>query len=192
MAVGLDPFAGSEVEGVSLEAVLARDGPLEPARTLALFTQVAEALDAARWSRGLVHGRLEPACVIVRFDADGHERADLTGFGPGAPAASVDYLAPEQLEHGLVNARTDVYSLGCILYECLTGTAPYRRRSRTLTLAGHLYGRPGPLRDRRAGLPAGLDAVFAKALAKSFEDRHSTCGELVAAARAVLEVAPCR
>ena len=181
----------NDLDGTDLASLLVREGPLEPRRALELVRQIADALDNARWSRGHVHGSLEPACIVVSLDEEGNERVDVTGFGSGAPGANPNYLAPEQIEGGPVSARSDVYALGCILYECLTGAAPFRRGSRLAVLAGHLHGEPVPPRDRRAYLPVGFGTVIAKALAKSPEERYSTCGELAAAAQAELGGIPC-
>ena len=122
------------VDGAGLATLLEREGRLEPERTLLIVTQLAEALDAARWARGLVHGSLTPSDVLVAPDGAVGEHVYLRGFAlrqelsPGATLAeagrhfgAVDYLAPEQIEGKPVSPRTDVYALGCVLFECLTG-----------------------------------------------------------------------
>ena len=117
------------VEGTDLRALLRAEGALEQARALAICRQVANALDAAH-AKGLVHRDVKPSNVLL--DANEHvyladfgltRRLDEQG-GPAGESRSVGtpaYLAPEQIEGGSVDGRADVYSLGCLLYECLTG-----------------------------------------------------------------------
>ena len=125
--------AMAHVEGTDLASLLVQEGRLDPERALAVVTELADALDAARWGRGLVHGNLGPAEVLVA-----EERVLLTGFGErqelparaglGEAARHFDrpaYLAPEQIEGRPVSPRTDVYALGCLLFECLTGSPPF-------------------------------------------------------------------
>ena len=187
------------VDGAGLASLLEREGRLEPERTLLIVTQLAEALDAARWSRGLVHGNLTPSDVLVAPDAAVGEHVYLLGFGirqelsPGATLAdatrhfgAVDYLAPEQIEGKPVSPRADVYALGCLLFECLTGRPPFKRDSPDAVLKAHLHEQPPSATQRCPDLPAGIDRVIRTALAKWPEERHSTCGELAAAAQAAL------
>jgi hypothetical protein len=103
-----------------------------------------------------------------------------TGFFIGTP----DYSAPEQIEGRDVDARTDIYALGAMLYTCLTGIAPYERDTEVAVLQAHLLEPPPRLRDQRPDLPRGLDRVIATAMAKAKEDRYGTCGDLMAAAEA--------
>ena len=197
---GLLYVAMRYVEGSGLASLLAREGRLETERALAIVTRLAEALDTARWSRGLVHGSLKPSEVLVATAADAAagERVFLLGFGlraellPGGTPAeaarrlgSLDYLAPEQIEGKPVNPRTDVYALGCLLFECLSGEPPFKRDSPEAVLRAHLHEQP-PSATYRLGLPAGFDRVIGKALAKWPEERYPTCTELAAAAQAAL------
>ncbi len=190
--------ATPSVEGSDLASLLAGEGRLEPERTLLLVTQLAEALDAARFSRGLVHGSLKPSEVLLASTPSG-ERVVLCGFGlrqelpPGATVAdapkqfdSIDYLAPEQIEGKSVSPRSDVYALGCLLFQCLTGESPFKGDSPEALLEAHLHEQPPSATQSRPGLPAGIDRVIGTALAKWPEERYSTCGELAAAAQAVL------
>jgi ABC-type branched-subunit amino acid transport system substrate-binding protein/streptogramin lyase len=175
------------VPGSNLKTRLEREGVLEPGRALAILAQVADALDAAH-RRGLVHRDVKPANVLL--DEEGH--AYLTDFGitkqvgsdstqTGGIVGTLDYLAPEQIRCQAVDGRTDEYALGCVLYESLAGTPPFRRDTQMEAMWAHLQEPPPPL----ASHPA-LDPVVAKALAKDREDRYATCAELIGAAQAVL------
>ena len=173
------------VEGSDLKALLS-ESPLDPGRAIAICSQVAAALDAAH-ARGLVHRDVKPSNVLL----DAQEHVYLADFGLsrrlaeqapeleatlslGTPA----YVAPEQIEGAEVDAQADVYSLGCLLHECLTGEAPYPRESELAVLWAHLNDPPPA--------PAGLEEVMAKALAKRPEERYASCTELVNAAREAL------
>jgi len=189
-----------QVDGADLAALLAGNGGLAPERTLAIVAQLAAALDHARFARGLVHGHLDPGDVLVTPAADGvpGEQARLRGFGlrqelpPGATASeavqrlgTVAYLAPEQLEGKQVTPRTDVYALGCLLCHCLTGEPPFTGAPADVVRA-HLHEPPPSAKRCRPGLPAEIDRVIAKAMAKWPEERYSACAELAAAAQAAL------
>jgi YVTN family beta-propeller protein len=177
------------VEGSDLKARLA-DGPLSDEETVAVAVQVGGALDAAH-ERGLVHGDVKPSNVLI----DGRGHAYLADFGltkrldddrPLAGEAqlmgTIDYVAPEQIRGDQVDGRADIYSLGCLLYECLTGRRPFKRGNDAAVLYAHLEDDP-PATEGAA------DPVIAKALAKLPDDRYQTCAELVDAARAALGVA---
>ena len=144
---------------------------------------MAGALDAAH-RRALVHRDVKPANVLL--DEDDH--VYLTDFGitkqlGGASTdtdrvvGTLDYLAPEQIRGDPVDGRTDCYALGCVLYECLSGKAPFRRATEAETLWAHMQEEPASLR----GHPK-LDPVLRKALAKDREDRYGSCAELIDAA----------
>jgi hypothetical protein len=182
----------AHIEGTDLASVLSQEGRLEPERALAAIAELADALDAARWGRGLVHGNLGPAQVLVA-----EERVLLTGFGErrelpsGASLAEAarhfdtgGYPAPEQIQGRPVSPRTDVYALGCLFYECLAGSPPFSAPSPEALLRAHLHEQPPSVRS--SGLPAGIDRVIAKAMAKWPEERYSTCTELAAAAQAAI------
>ena len=102
----------------------------------------------------------------------------------GTPA----YLAPEQIEGGSIDGRADVYSLGCLLYECLTGETPFARGSRLAMAWAHLEEEPPSARERRSELPAAIDAVIRTAMAKEPDDRYTTCAALITAAEEALEL----
>jgi serine/threonine-protein kinase len=185
------------IDGPDLREVLRREGTLEPSRAIDLVGQVADALDAAHVA-GLVHRDVKPGNVLVADQADG-EHAYVCDFGLARHVSSVssltgdrgfvgtiDYVPPEQIAGGEIDRRADVYSLGCVLFECLAGSRPYERDSELSVVFAHLNEPPPRLSDFRPELPQAFDEVFATALAKSPDDRYATCGELVAAARAAL------
>ncbi len=185
------------VDGSDLRELLARDGPLEPARALDLLAQVAAALDAAH-AAGLVHRDVKPANILVEESADG-EHAYLGDFGLAKYASSVSsltsdhafvgtiaYVSPEQIRGDEIDARADVYSLGCVLYECLAGAPPFDRESELAVVYAHLHERAPRLTDARPELPDGFDRVIATATAKAPGDRFSDCASLIAAARGAL------
>jgi predicted Ser/Thr protein kinase len=179
------------VEGEDLARLIERDGPLSLKRTVSIVSQVAQALDAAH-RQGLVHRDVKPSNVLI---GEG-DHAYLTDFGlikrrdaatgftkTGQFLGSVDYAAPEQIEGGTVDARSDVYSLGCLMYECLTGEPPFPRDSEVAVLYAHLNEQPAKVTSHRPQLPVGTDAVLAKAMAKNRDDRFSSTGDLAAAAQ---------
>jgi serine/threonine-protein kinase len=185
------------IDGSDLREVLRREGALEPSRAIDLVGQVGEALDAAHGA-GLVHRDVKPGNVLVAERVDG-EHAYVCDFGLARHVSSVssltgdrgfvgtiDYVPPEQIAGGEIDGRADVYSLGCVLFECLSGSRPYERDSELSVVFAHLNEPPPRLSDFRPELPHVFDDVFAAALAKSPDERYASCGELVAAARAAL------
>lgn len=182
------------VEGVDLKQLLRREGPLEPRRALALVGQVAGALDAAH-ERGLVHRDVKPSNVLIAardhvYLADfglTKSTTDRSGLSAsGQIVGTIDYVAPEQIEGKPVDGRADVYSLGCLLYECLTGEVPFPRDSELAVLWAHVQEQPPRASERRPELPHDIDAVLRRALAKEPERRYGTCRELVEAAQTAL------
>jgi serine/threonine-protein kinase len=175
------------VEGSDLKRLLRTEGALEPGRALTLVGQLADALDFAH-ARGLVHRDVKPSNALL----DGHEHLYLTDFGlaksasdrsartvTGRMLGTVDYAAPEQIEGKPVSAGADVYSLGCLLYECLTGEVPFPRESELAVLWAHVHEPP----PRVEAYPE-LQPVVGRALAKDPQKRFRTCTELVEAASA--------
>ncbi|MBA2383300.1 MAG: serine/threonine protein kinase [Actinobacteria bacterium] len=194
-------LAMAHVDGPDLRELLGREGRLEPARTLHLVEQVAAALDAAH-AAGLVHRDVKPANVLVAGEP-GEEHAYVCDFGLARHMSSVssltgdrgfvgtiDYVSPEQIAGGALDRRADVYSLGCVLYECLTGERPFDSESELALVYAHLNDPPPRVTDARPELPEALDGVVATALAKEPDDRYASCGELVAAFRAALAGKP--
>jgi serine/threonine-protein kinase len=183
------------VEGSDLRRLLAGAGRLEPVSAIALLAPVADALDTAH-GRGLVHRDVKPSNILVDqagrpylLDFGLTKRVSERGFVEQSHfAASLDYVAPEQIERGPVGRAADVYSLGCLLFECLTGRPPFRRSSPLATLWAHVQEPPPKASEHNADLPEPIDAVIATALAKNPDQRYATCAELVQAAREAVGV----
>jgi serine/threonine-protein kinase len=186
------------VEGRDLAGLLDSLGRVDPERALAILDQVAAALDAAH-ARGLVHRDVKPANILISRHGGRADHAYLCDFGLAKHASTVssltgsraivgtvDYLAPEQVEGRPVDGRADVYALGCVLYECLTGAPPYERGNELASLLAHVNDPPPSLSERRAELPEALDQVIVTALSKDRDLRYPTCAELVEAAGAAL------
>jgi serine/threonine-protein kinase len=179
------------VDGPDLK-VVARDGEGLPiGRVLRIGTQVASALDAAH-ERGLIHRDVKPANILLESGPAQEDHAYLADFGltknveshsgitgTGHFVGTIDYMAPEQIEGRQVDAAVDVYALGCVLFECLAGSPPYRRESDVAVLWAHMRDEPPPLSEVRPGLPAAVDDVLADALAKDPGARPESCGELL-------------
>lgn len=182
------------VRGSDLRLLLERDGPLSVSRALFLLEQAASALDAAH-DRGLVHRDVKPANILVEEPA---ERVYVTDFGvvkhtlsrgatkTGFFVGTTDYAAPEQIEGKPIDAKTDVYALGCVLYECLAGEPPFARETELAVMHAHLSMPPPLLSDTRPEFPKTLDRVIARALAKDKDERYGTCTEYIRAARAAV------
>ena len=160
------------IEGGDLRGLIDREGPLSPQRALSLLGQVADALDAAH-AAGIVHRDVKPHNILVEG-----ERAYLSDFGlakafdeSGTGGASVvgtaHYMSPEQWRGDSIGPAADVYSLGCVLYEALTGIAPFVRAEA----------------DTEPEMPQGVEEAIRRATAKDPLDRYRSAGELIAAAR---------
>lgn len=181
------------IEGPDLKTVIKDEGPLEPKRILSLLSQVASALDAAH-EVGVVHRDVKPQNILLTADhVSRKELVFVTDFGLVKPTAaestmsrtgqvfgSIQYMAPEQVEGLPADGRADVYALGCVLYECLTGEIPFDRPNEVAVLWAHVHEDPPRVTDKRPEVPGGLDEVIVRALAKHPDDRYMTCGELVA------------
>jgi serine/threonine protein kinase len=173
------------VEGTELGTLIHREGPLEPGRAARTAAQIAAALEMAH-DRGLIHRDIKPSNVILTAE----DHVYLTDFGlakrtataAGLTAAdqmlgTVDYVAPEQIEGSDPDARGDIYSLGCVLYEMLTGAPPYAdQKGGMAKMWAHVNAEPAPLRARRPDVPPALADVVAGAMSKSPEIRPTAAG----------------
>ncbi|WP_330179096.1 protein kinase [Nocardia sp. NBC_01503] len=171
---------------------------LEPVRAVRLVADAAHALDYAH-GRGVLHRDVKPANLLIENDRRAGERAVLTDFGIARTlddtvtlsgiAATFAYAAPERFGEAVADHRADIYSLGCTLFQLLTGQPPFVRRDQAAVIGAHLAAPPPSPRELRAELPAELDAVIATALAKSPGDRYPTCTALAEAAARALPAA---
>jgi serine/threonine protein kinase len=174
-------LAALYVRGVSLSERIASGGTLSLAEALRLVSDLSSALEALH-ARGLVHRDIKPANVMV----DERGSAALTDFGlargvadtvltrTGVVVGTVDYLAPELIRGQQAGHSTDIYALGCLLYECLAGAPPYADKAYVETLLAHVRDEPPDLSELRPDLPVGFSWAVQKALAKDPEQRPET------------------
>ncbi len=181
------------VPGTNLRRMIDRS-PLPFETTGIILTQIASALDAAH-SRGLVHRDVKPANILIS-DETAQTHAYLTDFGltkrPGSTGGltgtglwvgTADYVAPEQIQGHAIDGRADIYSLGCVLYEMLTGEVAYPKDGDIAKLWAHISNPPPQPSTTRTDLVPAFDEVVARATAKDPADRYATAGEMAAAAR---------
>lgn len=184
------------IDGVQLRSLLEQRGALAPARAVAIIRQVAAALDAAH-AGGVTHRDVKPENIIVTAD----DFAYLVDFGIaraasdpaltqlGTTVGTYNYMAPERFTGDEVTYRADIYSLACVLGECLTGAPPFRAESVERLIAAHLMEpAPRPSALRPGQIPPDLDRVIARGMAKNPQERYRTAGELAAAAHDALTV----
>jgi serine/threonine protein kinase len=184
------------VDGIDLEQLLAHEEMLDASRTARLIAQLAAALDAAH-AHGLVHRDVKPANILLTFDEPEH--LYLTDFGvakhigagagvttAGQRVGTLDYLAPEQIRGEDVGPSADIYALAGLLYSCLTGRVPFPRDDEPAKLWAHLNAAPPAPSRARPDLPAAIDAVAARGMAKNPAQRFATATELSHAYSAVL------
>ena len=194
---GLLFFVMDYVTGTDLRQVLIKDGAIEPERAVELLEQFASALDAAH-RRGLVHRDVKPANILITV-RDGQEHAYLTDFGlakkfdtatgltaKGNLVGTVNYMAPEQITGSHTDARTDVYALGCVFYQMLTGQVPYERDNSVATLFAHVNDPPPALAGEVSDTHPAFSPVVDKAMAKDSGDRYFSAGDFARAAAAAL------
>jgi serine/threonine protein kinase len=195
---GIPWIAMRYVAGSDLGRRLAREGRLEPAEAVALIAQMASGLDAIH-AAGLVHRDVKPANVLLSGEP-GAEHAYITDFGvarnvatesgltqTGRFVGTLDYVAPEQISGEPIDARVDVYALGCLLFKLLAGEVPFPREGEAARLYAHLNDPPPAPSLYAQAVPPALDDVVARAMSKSPEDRHPSAGDLGRAARAALQ-----
>ena len=180
---GLEAIVMELVRGATLRDRL-DDGPMEPWTAANIAAQVAGALDVAH-AAGLVHRDIKPANILLSEDgrvkvgdfgiAKAAESADLTQEGSFVGTAK--YLAPEQVESKPVDGRTDLYSLGVVLYEMLVGRVPFEGDSSSATALARLHQAPVPCRQLDPGIPPQLEAIAMRLLARSPDDRFPTAAD---------------
>ena len=179
------------VEGGSLKDELRANGPLDPGRATSIIAQVAAALDAAH-ADGLVHRDIKPENVLLTPDdfaylvdfgiAHGGGEASVTRTG--LVIGSCAYMAAERFSGGQVGPSSDVYSLTCLLYECLTGRPPFEAGDLRQLMSAHMFSPPPRPSIMRRGINRAFDDVIAKGMAKKPADRYASAGELARAATA--------
>jgi serine/threonine-protein kinase len=185
------------VDGIDLQALLKRDGAMDPARAVHVIEQLAAALDAAH-AAGLVHRDVKPSNALLT----GRDFVYLIDFGiahdAGAPKltntgmvlGSWAYMAPERFTAREAGASADVYSLTCVLCECLSGAQPYPGNSLESQFAGHYSEDPPKPSSVNSSIPAGFDEVIARGMAKNPDERYPSGYDLAVAALQALTTAP--
>ena len=181
------------IDGTDLRKMLSRFGPLTPARAVAIIRQVASALDAAHES-GVTHRDVKPENILITGD----DFAYLVDFGianaatdeklteMGTAVGTYAYMAPERFTSDEVTYRADIYSLACVLHECLTGSEPYKADSVSVVITSHLMQPIPKPSELRLGVPTAFDAVIARGMAKKPEERYASAGDLALAAHDAL------
>lgn len=179
------------VDGESLSTILAREGKLEPRRAIEIARQIADGLHAAH-ELGIVHRDLKPDNVIIAHSRSGREIPKVVDFGiakalteapqdaltrSGLVIGTPEYMSPEQLLGDPVDARADIYSLGCILYQMLTGAAAFSADTREQMIRRRLHEAPPHLREVLPNLPSRLDTLLVHMLARSPADRLASAAE---------------
>jgi len=181
---GLPYMAQRFIDGMSLDEKLTRDGRLDTHTAVCVCTDVAAGLEAL-WGAGMVHRDVKPANILL----DETGRAYITDFGlakdtqgslltlPGQALGSMDYMAPEQIRGEPVSAATDIYALGCVMYECMVGRPPFAEVQGMRILWAHLQDPPPDPRDVRPDLPDEFSRALMVALEKDAANRPQTAGE---------------
>ena len=181
---GLPYMAQRYIEGMSLDEKLKRDGPLDAQTAVQVCTDVAAGLEAL-WAAGMVHRDVKPANILL----DGSGRAYITDFGlakdtqgslltlPGQALGSMDYMAPEQIRGEPVTAATDIYALGCVMYECMCGRPPFAEVQGMRILWAHLQDPPPDPRTARPEMSDEFVRTLLSALEKDSAKRPQTAGE---------------
>ncbi|HXW86634.1 MAG TPA: protein kinase [Streptosporangiaceae bacterium] len=193
------------VRGGDVRSLIDQGGALPPGRVADIVSQAAAALDAAH-ARGLVHRDVKPANMLLeaRSAPDLPDHVYLSDFGltktslgtslaltgTGEFLGTLEYVAPEQIEGLPLDGRCDEYSLACSAFEMLCGQPPFRREPSISVMYAHLSEPPPAVRQYRPGLPAAIDEVLQRALAKAPDDRYPSCGEFAAALRQLLAGQP--
>jgi serine/threonine protein kinase len=181
---GVPYMAQQLIDGRSLDDQLKQEGPLDLDTALRVCVDVAAGLEAL-WAAGMVHRDVKPANILI--DTDGH--AYITDFGlakdtqgslltlPGQALGSMDYMAPEQIRGEPVTAATDVYALGCVMYEALCGKPPFAEAQGMRILWAHLQDQPSDPCIVRRELSPEFGRTLLVAMAKDPEQRPGSAGE---------------
>lgn len=182
------------IEGQSLAQILQSNKPETVARSLEIFRQTLEALGHAH-KMGIVHRDIKPSNIMCKLDSQGNFRVNVVDFGiakmtrqdqsgtltnTGEMFGSPLYMSPEQCLGNTVDARSDIYSLGCLLYELIEGHPPYQADNLLKVLHMHISDKPAPLNnpDLSKELKIALNTIIAKAMAQNPADRYKTIEEL--------------
>jgi serine/threonine protein kinase len=189
------------VRTTDLAVLVAEEGPLDPPRVVSIIEQAASALDSAH-AEGLIHRDVKPANLLIATHAGpgGADHVYLSDFGltkhtatksgltrTGAFMGTLDYVPPEQIKGQDLDGRSDQYALACVLFQCLTGRVPFDRADEATVLFAHLSEPPPSATELRPELPAAIDGVIAKGMAKEPDDRYATCSALADAARTAVQ-----
>ena len=177
------------IDGRDLESIISADGPLPPARAVKIIEQVASALHAAHQA-GLVHRDVKPSNVLVASDdfaylidfGIAHTTGEMGLTATGATIGTYAFMAPERYSGSRPDARTDVYSLACVLHQALTGNPPYLGGTTEEQIRAHLTTPPPRPSVLRRGVPRQFDTVVARGMAKDPAERYSSTKELALAA----------
>ena len=193
LAIGDPTFLVMEfVEGPNLAEVIKREGRLQPARAAFIATRLAWALDAVHQA-GIIHRDLKPSNIVLTYDPEHFEAPKLIDFGlaklamaaqvtpitrAGQVVGTPHYMAPEQIAGESIDARTDVYSLGCVLYEMVTGRPPYEGGADVQLMYKQMHEPVPPIAKIAPDVPAALERVIMRALAKRPEERFASARAL--------------
>jgi serine/threonine protein kinase len=190
------------VSGTDMRQMIKKRGRILPATALFLVSQAARALDAAH-RKGLVHRDVKPGNLLIERSSDeaDPDHVYLADFGitkhamsrsgltsTGQFLGTIDYVAPEQIRGTSVTGLADQYSLGCVLYECLTGRVPFEKDLDAAIIWAHVEETPTMPTVLRPELPPEVDEVFGRVLAKRPDERYGSCREFVEAARMALGI----
>ncbi|MBX9571975.1 MAG: serine/threonine protein kinase [Candidatus Obscuribacterales bacterium] len=184
------------LEGVDLEKMIKFEGCVDVPRAVDLFLQVADSLAYAH-QRGIVHRDIKSSNIIVQKSGDGIEIAKIVDFGTafetvsqeemsrsgtGAAIGSPPYMSPEQCSGDDLDARTDIYSFGCVMYETLSGSTPFKGDNPVSQIVQHLKNKPPSLSKTSTAqkIPSSLESIIMRCLAKDRRDRYQSAYELKA------------
>ncbi|MGE5529250.1 MAG: Stk1 family PASTA domain-containing Ser/Thr kinase [Patescibacteria group bacterium] len=194
---GLNYIVMEYVQGENLKELIRREAPFTAARALDIARQICEALRHAH-QNNIIHRDIKPHNILITPEG----RVKVTDFGiaravsastltqSGSVLGSVQYFSPEQAKGSPTGVASDLYSLGCVLYEMLTGTVPFKGESPIAIALKHLQEQPPPLRIHRPGLPPAVESLVARALAKDPTLRFPSAQAMLQAIQAALGQAP--